>query len=100
MTAEVPAELAQPPAWTRPRWGRREATARRADFGLIRRGLAGYTERGGFRTDRSHSDPSAASPRLSSSRTAAALLGIRLLKRKSSTVAGRELPPFFSAAAL
>jgi len=57
MTAEVPAELAQPPAWTRPRWGRREATARRADFGLIRRGLAGYTERGGFRTDRSHRRP-------------------------------------------
>src|SRR5215469_2900711 len=30
-------------------------------------------------------NPSAASPRLSSSRTAAALLGIRFLKRKSST---------------
>ena len=45
--------LAQPPAWERPQ----EATARRADFGLIRRGLAGHTERGGFRTDRSHRKP-------------------------------------------
>src|SRR5215469_11869802 len=38
-----------------------------------------------FAPTAANENPSAASPRLSSSRTAAALLGIRFLKRKSST---------------